>query len=79
MPSNNPVFGRGFGAAQQASWGSPQQAYGAQTYADPYAAPTPYAATTTKYMTMDDVVTKTGLSFLVTVAAYGVGAAYGSA
>jgi uncharacterized YccA/Bax inhibitor family protein len=69
MPSNNPVFGRGFGAAQQASWGSPQQAHGAQTYADPYAAPTPYAATTTKYMTMDDVVTKTGLTFLVTVVA----------
>jgi uncharacterized YccA/Bax inhibitor family protein len=69
MPSNNPVFGRGFGAAQQASWGSPQQASGAPTYADPYAAPSPYAATTTRYMTMDDVVTKTGLSFLVTVVA----------
>ena len=70
MPSNNPVFGRGFGNAQQASWGTaPAQQYGAPTYADPYAAPSPYAATTTRYMTMDDVVTKTGLSFLVTVIA----------
>jgi len=70
MPSNNPVFGRGFGNAQQASWGTaPAQQYGAPTYADPYAAPSPYAATTTRYMTMDDVVTKTGLSFLVTVVA----------
>jgi uncharacterized YccA/Bax inhibitor family protein len=70
MPSNNPVFGRGFGSAQQASWGTaPAQQYGAPGYADPYAAPSPYAATTTRYMTMDDVVTKTGLSFLVTVIA----------
>jgi uncharacterized YccA/Bax inhibitor family protein len=73
MPSNNPVFGRGFGSAQQASWGTaPAQQYGAPTYADPYAAPSPYAATTTRYMTMDDVVTKTGLSFLVTVIAAAV-------
>jgi len=73
MPSNNPVFGRGFGSAQQASWGSaPAQQYGAPGYADPYAAPSPYAATTTRYMTMDDVVTKTGLSFLVTVIAASV-------
>src|SRR3954454_21765211 len=70
MPSNNPLLGRGFGSAQQASWGTaPAQQYGAPTYADPYAAPSPYAATTTRYMTMDDVVTKTGLSFLVTVIA----------
>jgi uncharacterized YccA/Bax inhibitor family protein len=70
MPSNNPVFGRGFGNAQQASWGTaPAQQYGAPASTDPYAAPSPYAATTTRYMTMDDVVTKTGLSFLVTVAA----------
>ena len=70
MPSNNPVFGRGFGNAQQASWGTaPAQQYGAPAYTDPYAAPSPYAATTTRYMTMDDVVTKTGLSFLVTVLA----------
>ncbi len=76
MPSSNPVFGRGFGTAgngqQYAGWGtSPQsgtpQPYGAPTQ-DPYAAPSPYAASTTQYMTMDDVVTKTGLSFLVTVA-----------
>jgi uncharacterized YccA/Bax inhibitor family protein len=71
MPSNNPVFGRGFGNAQQSSWGAApvQQQYGAPAYTDPYAAPSPYAATTTRYMTMDDVVTKTGLSFLVTVLA----------
>jgi uncharacterized YccA/Bax inhibitor family protein len=73
MPSNNPVFGRGFGNAQQASWGAaPAQQYGAPAYTDPYGAPSPYAATTTRYMTMDDVVTKTGLSFLVTVAAAAV-------
>lgn len=73
MPSNNPVFGRGFGNAQQASWGAaPAQQYGAPAYADPYTPPSPYAATTTRYMTMDDVVTKTGLSFLVTVAAAAV-------
>src|SRR3954447_3451252 len=71
MPSNNPAFSR-FGSAgngQQASWGAPPQQYGAPTQYDPYAAPSPYAATTTRYMTMDDVVTKTGLTFLVTVAA----------
>ncbi|MGY1745708.1 Bax inhibitor-1/YccA family protein [Blastococcus sp. SYSU D00695] len=72
MPSSNPAFGRGFanatnGAAgqQYASWGAPQQ-YGAPTQ-DPYAAPAPYTRSTTRYMTMDDVVQKTGLSFLVTV------------
>ena len=61
MPSNNPVFGRGFanatnGAANQqyGAWGAPQP-YGAPTQ-DPYAAPSPYARTTTRYMTMDDVV-----------------------
>jgi uncharacterized YccA/Bax inhibitor family protein len=72
MPSNNPVFGRGFGGAQQSSWGAApaaQQQYGQPAYTDPYAAPSPYAATTTRYMTMDDVVTKTGISFLVTVLA----------
>jgi uncharacterized YccA/Bax inhibitor family protein len=70
MPSNNPVFGRGFGSAQQTSWGAPPaQQYGQPGYTDPYAAQSPYAATTTKYMTMDDVVTKTGISFLVTVLA----------
>ena len=72
MPSSNPAFGRGFanatnGAAgqQYANWGAPQP-YGAPTQ-DPYSAPSPYARTTTRYMTMDDVVQKTGLSFLVTV------------
>jgi uncharacterized YccA/Bax inhibitor family protein len=72
MPSRNPAFGRGFAAAnngaagqQYGQWGAPQP-YGAPTQ-DPYAAPSPYARTTTRYMTMDDVVQKTGLSFLVTV------------
>ena len=71
MPSNNPAFSR-FGSAgngQQAGWGAPPQQYGAPTQYDPYAAPSPYAATTTRYLTMDDVVTKTGLTFLVTVLA----------
>ena len=77
MPSNNPAFSRGFPAAgngQYASWGAgPQQTYGgAPTQYDPYAAPSPYAATGTTYLTMDDVVTKTGLSFLVTVIAASV-------
>jgi uncharacterized YccA/Bax inhibitor family protein len=77
MPSHNPVFGRGFANAgagngqQSAQWGAPQ--YGAPQYGaptqDPYAAPSPYAPPTTRYMTMDDVVQKTGLSFLVTVLA----------
>lgn len=71
MPSSNPAF-RGFGAApggqqQYAGWGQPQPQYGAPTQYDPYAAPSPYSATTTRYLTMDDVVTKTGITFLVTV------------
>ncbi|MBB3083200.1 Bax inhibitor-1/YccA family protein [Geodermatophilus sabuli] len=77
MPSHNPAFGRGFANAgagngqQSAQWGAPQ--YGAPTQ-DPYAAPSPYARSpyappATRYMTMDDVVQKTGLSFLVTVLA----------
>jgi uncharacterized YccA/Bax inhibitor family protein len=74
MPSSNPAFSRGFPAAgngQYASWGAgPQQTYGgAPTQYDPYAAPSPYAAKSTTYLTMDDVVTKTGLTFLVTVLA----------
>jgi uncharacterized YccA/Bax inhibitor family protein len=74
MPSSNPAFSRGFGAAgngqQYAGWGAqPQPQYGAPAQYDPYAAPSPYAATTTRYLTMDDVVTKTGISFLVTVLA----------
>ncbi|RBY89580.1 Bax inhibitor-1/YccA family protein [Blastococcus sp. TF02A-30] len=80
MPSNNPAF-RGLGGTaggsgqQYAGWGAaPQQQYGqyGAPTADPYAAPSPYSATTTRYMTMDDVVTKTGLSFLVTVLAAAV-------
>ena len=75
MPSSNPVFGRGFanaasGRQQYPGYGAPQYGapapYGAPTQ-DPYAAPSPYAPSTTQYMTMDDVVTKTGLAFLVTV------------
>jgi uncharacterized YccA/Bax inhibitor family protein len=74
MPSSNPAFSRGFGGAgngqQYAGWGAqPQPQYGAPAQYDPYAAPSPYAATTTRYLTMDDVVTKTGVSFLVTVLA----------
>jgi uncharacterized YccA/Bax inhibitor family protein len=74
MPSNNPAFSRGFPAAGNgpyASWGAgPQQTYGgAPTQYDPYAAPSPYAAKSTTYLTMDDVVTKTGITFLVTVLA----------
>jgi len=76
MPSSNPAFSRGFPAAgngQYAGWGpgangAPQQTYGgAPTQYDPYGAPSPYAATNRAYMTMDDVVTKTGVTFLVTV------------
>jgi len=69
MPSSNPAFNRlgGAGGQQNAAWNTPQPQYGAPTQHDPYAAPSPYAATTTRYMTMDDVVTKTGLSLLVTV------------
>src|SRR3954470_8946326 len=70
MPSSNPAFSR-FGNAgsgqQYAGWGNAPQQYGAPTQHDPYAAPSPYARSTTRYMTMDDVVTKTGLAFLVTV------------
>jgi uncharacterized YccA/Bax inhibitor family protein len=74
MPSSNPAFSRGFGGAgngqQYAGWGAqPQPQYGAPAQYDPYAAPSPYAATTTRYLTMDDVVAKTGISFLVTVLA----------
>jgi uncharacterized YccA/Bax inhibitor family protein len=73
MPSSNPAFGRGFARAASgqggyAGWGSAPQQYGAPTI-DPYSAPSPYARSTTRYMTMDDVVTKTGITFLVTVLA----------
>ena len=71
MPSSNPAFGRGFQTATRngqfgGGWGSAPQA-GAPTQFDPYAAPSPYTKSTTRYMTMDDVVTKTGITFLVTV------------
>ncbi|MGY2127693.1 Bax inhibitor-1/YccA family protein [Blastococcus sp. SYSU DS0617] len=74
MPSSNPAF-KGLGGAgngQNAAWGAQPQygapgQYGAPAPHDPYAAPSPYAATGTQYLTMDDVVQKTGLSFLVTV------------
>jgi uncharacterized YccA/Bax inhibitor family protein len=85
MPSSNPAFGRGFARAVNgqgqgqgygpgvAGWGAAPQAYGAPTQADPYAspytAPPPYTKSTVRYMTMDDVVTKTGISFLVLVLA----------
>ena len=73
MPSSNPAF-KGLGGAgngqQYAGWGAqPQSQYGAPAQHDPYAAQSPYAATTTQYLTMDDVVAKTGLTFLVTVLA----------
>jgi uncharacterized YccA/Bax inhibitor family protein len=68
MPSSNPAFSRGFPAAGPGQYAGPQQTYGgAPTQYDPYAAPSPYAATGRAYMTMDDVVTKTGVTFLVTV------------
>jgi uncharacterized YccA/Bax inhibitor family protein len=81
MPSSNPAFGRGFAGAinrsQQGGWGQTQTA---PSQYDPYAAPSPYARSTVRYMTMDDVVTKTGLSFLVTVlAAAGIWALPGQA
>jgi uncharacterized YccA/Bax inhibitor family protein len=81
MPSSNPAFGRGFARAVNGSgsgpapagWGAGPQPYGAPTqaepYAAPYAAPPPYTKSAVRYMTMDDVVTKTGISFLVTVLA----------
>ena len=67
MPSSNPAFGRGFQTAtRNGQFGTAPQ-YGAPTQYDPYSAPSPYARSDTKYLTMDDVVTKTGLTFLVTV------------
>src|SRR5918997_94075 len=74
MPSSNPAFrglsGAGNGQQQYAGWGAaPQPQYGAPAQYDPYAAPSPYSATTTRYLTMDDVIVKTGITFLVTVLA----------
>ena len=75
MPSSNPAFGRGFAGAgngqqQYAGWGA--AARSRRTARPPSTTRTPprrrTRRPTTRYMTMDDVVTKTGLSFLVTVA-----------
>ncbi|RBY94974.1 hypothetical protein DQ244_02725 [Blastococcus sp. TBT05-19] len=65
---NAPQYGAPqYGAPGQ--YGAPDQ-YGAPAPQDQYAAPSPYGTTpATRYMTMDDVVTKTGISFLVTVLA----------
>jgi uncharacterized YccA/Bax inhibitor family protein len=66
MASSNPAFGRGFAGAinssQRSAWGQT-----APAQYDPYNAPSPYAKSAVRYMTMDDVVTKTGISFVVTV------------
>jgi uncharacterized YccA/Bax inhibitor family protein len=70
MPSSNPAFGRGFqSATRSGQFGAAGSTYAPPAPHDPYAAPSPYARSTTRYMTMDDVVTKTGLTFLVTVVA----------
>ncbi|MGY1649723.1 Bax inhibitor-1/YccA family protein [Geodermatophilus sp. SYSU D01119] len=61
------------GYGQPQPYGAPQgydQQYG-QPYGQQYGAPAP-AGPATRYMTMDDVVQKTGLSFLVTVLAAAV-------
>jgi uncharacterized YccA/Bax inhibitor family protein len=76
---NGQQYGQGGAAPQQygtPQYGTPQ--YGAPQFGappqTPYGAPAPYAQSpyappATRYMTMDDVVQKTGLSFLVTVLA----------
>src|SRR3954452_14329654 len=70
MPSSNPAFGRNFqSATRSGQFGAAGSTYAPPTQHDPYAAPSPYARSATRYMTMDDVVTKTGLTFLVTVLA----------
>jgi uncharacterized YccA/Bax inhibitor family protein len=70
MPSSNPAFGRGFqSATRSGQFGGVGSTYAPPAQTDPYAAPSPYARPAARYMTMDDVVTKTGLSFLVTVVA----------
>jgi len=84
MPSSNPAFSRGFpgapngpgaqygnqGYAQPGpqQYGAPQQ-WGQQAPQQSPYQQNPYAATGQQYMTMDDVVSKTGISFLVTVLA----------
>ena len=70
---NAPQYGAPqYGAPQYGAprYGAPAPQYGAPAPQQPYTAPSPYGTTAdTRYMTMDDVVTKTGLSFLVTVLA----------
>src|SRR3954466_4578295 len=68
MPSSNPAFGRGFqSATRSGQFGAAGSTYAPPAQQDPYAAPSPYTRSTTRYMTMDDVVTKTGISFVITV------------
>src|SRR3954447_11260491 len=70
MPSNNPAFGRNFqSATRSGQFGGAGSTYAPPAQYDPYSAPSPYARPATRYMTMDDVVTKTGITFLVTVLA----------
>jgi uncharacterized YccA/Bax inhibitor family protein len=70
MPSSNPAFGRGFqSATRSGQFGAAGSTYAPPAPHDPYAAPSPYARSTTRYLTMDDVVTKKGITFLVTVVA----------
>ncbi len=67
-----PGYGQQYGQpyGQQGSAPGYGQQYGApQGYDQQYGAPAPFTPPTTRYMTMDDVVQKTGLSFLVTVLA----------
>src|SRR3954454_13882581 len=70
MPSSNPAFGRNFQSATRGGqFGAAGCTYAPPTQPAPFAAPSPYARSATRYMTMDDVVTKTGLTCLVTVLA----------
>ena len=71
MNSNNPVLGRGFGQGQQhASWNAPAPA--ASDLQDMYNRPA--YAPPARFMTLDDVVTKTaftlGVVFLTAAAAW---------
>jgi uncharacterized YccA/Bax inhibitor family protein len=76
-PGYGQQYGQPYGQQGYAApgYGQPQpygQPYGApQGYDQQYGAPAP-AGPATRYMTMDDVVQKTGLSFLVTVLAAAV-------
>jgi uncharacterized YccA/Bax inhibitor family protein len=78
-----PGYGQQYGQQGYGQQGYGQQQYGAPGYGAPapygqqygapqgydqqYGAPAPFSPPATRYMTMDDVVQKTGLSFLVTV------------